>query len=89
MRKLSLAGAIANVLVIPCTAVFLMPTNNELNEINDTNILDTGAAGDENPTAKSADRLLAKWEKLHNVRYINFVSAWALALAALVMDNRA
>lgn len=89
VRKLSVTGAICSALVVPYTVLFLAPTNSELFDIHKSGDLDTGVAGDENPRAKHANALLDKWEKLHNVRYLAFISGWALALTALVMDNRA
>lgn len=71
--------------MVPYTLVAIGPTNTELIVLSrDDTLRDRGDAD-----AERVDALLQTWERRHLVRYAAFMGAWALALAALVLDNRA
>lgn len=88
VRKVSIASGVFLGLLLPFKPLLLGSINAEWQAIYDSNDLDTGAAGDENPRAKRTEQLLQMWEQRHNLRYILFVGGWVCALGALVMDNR-
>ncbi|PYX10390.1 MAG: DUF1772 domain-containing protein [Acidobacteria bacterium] len=68
---ISLVGALLIGVVIPFTLIFILPTNRSL--------LDSALS----PDSDSASQLLRRWGRLHAVRTVLSLSAFALFLLAL------
>ena len=86
VRQLSGAAAAVAMSIVPFTFGFIMPTNRELQAL-DENIMPNAPADSAN--AQKADELVLRWEGLHNWRYVGYAGAWVLTTVALVLDNRA
>ncbi|TVY78503.1 hypothetical protein LSUE1_G005938 [Lachnellula suecica] len=79
VRNLALISAASTALVLPYTVAFIANTNKALIQLDDRKV-DVLSEGEQ----KRAVELIAKWDKLHRVRYIFYGSAWASGLAAVV-----
>lgn len=84
-RELLLCGAAMAFSIVPFTAVFMLPVNNELIEIFNLG-LPEGDSKDSSPrTEERAIQAIDKWRNLHRVRLALGAGAWIVGLSALVV----
>ncbi|WQF84612.1 Putative anthrone oxygenase [Colletotrichum destructivum] len=74
-RRLALMSALCSVIVLPYTAMAIMPTNKALIALDDK------VALSEMDRRKSG-KLIEKWDRLHKVRFLMYSGAWLCGLAA-------
>ncbi|KAJ0160169.1 hypothetical protein CTA2_8428 [Colletotrichum tanaceti] len=74
-RRLALMSALCSVMVLPYTAMVIMPTNKALVALDDK------VALSEMDRRKSG-KMIEKWDRLHRVRFLMYSGAWLCGLAA-------
>lgn len=87
IRLLTSTAGVAAISIVPYTTVTMLPINNELVAMVNSKALESTkftAA-----TESRAESLLEKWRRLHFFRVVMGGGAWAAALYALILSERA